>query len=255
MKKVEGECALLTGTRLLKGLGCCCWNQGDKLGGKGRVCTSEFKRLCGLKATKLWKQNWILPSWEWGQCHGISSSESLLPPHDKKWCEGQAFSTLQMMSSAGTLLITADNKQLLEKPSRYPCLQLTRQQVQPTCLFVLLAAYSSCHCVAFPQCWGPIAGGWGLWGRTPQPPALDVTETQESSFRRAGEGWRYAEVCRAPGLVLHPHSITVLSLGLRVTRGSCSCLTTFSLLLLPQQLQQRSAENLISDTTWLLTEC
>lgn len=36
--------------------------------------------------------------------------------------------------------------------------------------------------------------------------------------------------------------------GIRVTHGSCSCLTTFPLLLLPQQLQQRSAENLISDT-------
>lgn len=82
-----------------------------------------------------------------------------------------------------------------------------------------------------------------------QPSALSITKTQGSSFRRAEEEWRYSEVCRATVLVLHPHSLKPLSLGLGVTRGSCSCLTTFSLLLLPQQLQQRSAENLISDTT------
>lgn len=47
MKKVESECALL------RGLICCCRNQRGLLGGKGKVCTSEYKRLCGLKATQL----------------------------------------------------------------------------------------------------------------------------------------------------------------------------------------------------------
>lgn len=62
MMKVEGECALLPGPRLLKGLDCLCRNEGDTMGGKSRVCTSEFERLCGLKGTKRWKQSWILPS-------------------------------------------------------------------------------------------------------------------------------------------------------------------------------------------------
>ena len=170
-----------------------------------------------------------------------------------KWCEGQGFPNLEMRSSVGTLLITVDNKQVLEKPSPSPCLQLPRQQVSQ------LAPSSSSHQTGVtPVCLSLSHWGWWLGGCTPQPPALGVTKIQGPSFWRAEQGWRYSEVCRAPVLVLHPRSMKAVSLGLRVTCGSCSHLTTFSLLLLPQQLQQRSAENLRSDISvavcWILIQ-
>lgn len=215
------------------------------MGGKGRVYTSEFERLGGLKGTKWWKQNWILPSWEWGQYHGISSSEFVLPPQEKATCRAG------ISCPPGPLLITADSKQVLEKPSPSSCLQIPRQQVEPACPFLLLTADGSCHHVLFSRCQGPVIGvvAEGL-----QTPTLCITDW--GIILLDDHPWGGVKVLSSLQSYSSGASSSQLTGSESGTGGSCSCLTMFSLLLFPQQLQQRSAENLISDMNvavyWIL---